>query len=81
MERGGNTQKTATSKKIAAESQQHEEKRKERENCSWAWPLERHGAVLWGLNVGVGVFHDFSLINFGGNKLVQGRTLISQQVD
>ncbi len=37
--------------------------------------------ILWGLDFGVGVFHGFLLINFGGNELMQGRTLTSQQVD
>ena len=36
--------------------------------------------VLWSLDFGVGVFHDFSRMNFGGNELMQGRTLTPQQV-
>ena len=43
--KGGKHEKTATAKKIAAESQQDEKQGKDREKCRWAWPLERHGAV------------------------------------
>lgn len=32
---------------------------------------------LYILHFGVGDFHDFSLIKFGENELMQGRTLIS----
>ncbi len=38
---------------------------------------------VWGrllsLDFGVGVFHDFSRMNFGGNELMQVRTLTPQQ--
>ena len=37
-------------------------------------------SILWSLDFGVGVFHDFSLMNFGGNELLQRRTLTPQQV-
>ncbi len=37
------------------------------------------GYVLLSLDFGVGVFHDFSRMNFGGNELMQGRTLTPQQ--
>ncbi len=36
--------------------------------------------ALWSLDFGVGVFHDFSRMNFGRNELMQGRTLTPQQV-
>ncbi len=36
--------------------------------------------VLWRLDFCVGVFHDFSRMNFGGNELMQGRSLTPQQV-
>ncbi len=38
------------------------------------------GSVLLSLDFGVGVFHDFSRLNFGGNELMQRRTLTPQQV-
>ena len=28
--------------------------------------------ILWSLDFGVGVFHDFSRMNFGRNELMQG---------
>ncbi len=28
-------------------------------------------SILWSLDFGVGVFHDFSRMNFGGNELMQ----------
>ena len=38
--------------------------------------------LLWSLDFGVGVFHDFSCmkLNFGGNEPMQGRALTPQQV-
>lgn len=36
--------------------------------------------VLWSLDFRVGVSHGFSRMNFGGNELMQGRSLTPQQV-
>ncbi len=40
----------------------------------------RSDCVVLSLDFGVGVFHDFSRMNFGGNELMQGGTLTPQQV-
>ncbi len=37
--------------------------------------------VLWSLDFGVGVFHEFFAYKFGGNELMQGRALAPQQVN
>ena len=36
--------------------------------------------VLWSLEFGAGVFHDFLLIKFGGTEQMQRRNLAAQQV-
>ena len=38
----------------------------------------RRGSLV---DFGVGVFHDFSRMNFGGNELMQRRTLTPQRAD
>ena len=38
------------------------------------WDASLYG-VLWSLDFGIGVFHEFLLINFNGDELMQGREL------
>ena len=47
---------------------------------SYCYPYVSRPSVFWSLEFGVGISHDFMRMNFGGNKLMQRKTLTPQLV-